>query len=58
MELAVQAVREAHKEVFPNYVEDGDSIDIAVRYDGTRHTRGHTSKTGVHASLPIDWDMH
>ena len=47
VELAVQAVREAHKDMLPNCVGDGGIIDIAVSYDGTWHTRGHSSKLGV-----------
>ena len=45
VELAVQAVREVHKDMLPNCVGDGGGgggggiTDIAVSYDGTWHTR-------------------
>ena len=44
--LAVQKVREAHKPMNPRMTED-TVIDIAVSFDGTWQTRGHSSKVGV-----------
>jgi putative NIF3 family GTP cyclohydrolase 1 type 2 len=56
--LAVQAVQEAHRQVNPNF-----NGNIAVSFDGTWHTRGHSSKTGVACVIDlltgvcIDWHV-
>ena len=52
LKMAVQAVREAHAPMNPGMTED-TVINIAVSYDGTWHTRGHSSKVGVVCAIDL-----
>jgi hypothetical protein len=53
LELSVQTVREAHKELSHPNLNDTDVLDIAVSYDGTWMTRGHSSLIGVACAIDL-----
>lgn len=44
---AADIVRSEHKKLNPFEEDNGSPLDIAVSYDGTWLTRGHTSKVGI-----------